>query len=68
VRTDPAARKQAGISFLLIDSGAGVSPPVCHARRPFEVNEVWLENVRVPVENRVHEETRLDLREDAAVA
>jgi alkylation response protein AidB-like acyl-CoA dehydrogenase len=58
VRTDPAARKQAGISFLLIDMRSpGVTVrPIITLDGTHEVNEVWLENVRVPVENRIHEE------------
>lgn len=58
VRTSRAERPQNGISFLLIDMrSAGVtvkgvrSMDMCH-----HVNEVWLENVRVPVENLVGEE------------
>ena len=60
VRTDPAARKQAGISFLLIDmKRPGVTVrPIITLDGAHEVNEVWLENVRVPVENRVYEENK----------
>jgi alkylation response protein AidB-like acyl-CoA dehydrogenase len=60
VRTDPTARKQAGISFLLIDmKSPGVSVrPIITLDGAHEVNEVWLENVRVPVENRVYEENK----------
>ncbi len=60
VRTDPAARKQAGISFLLIDmKSPGVTVrPIITLDGAHEVNEVWLENVRVPVENRVYEENK----------
>ena len=59
VRTDPAMeRKQDGISFLLIDMktpGITVRPlPLMDGRR--EVNEVFFEDVEVPVENRVHDE------------
>jgi len=58
VRTDPAARKQAGISFLLIDmKSPGVSVrPIITLDGTHEVNEVWLTDVRVPVANRIHEE------------
>ncbi len=58
VRTDPAAKKQAGISFLLIDmKSPGVTVrPIITLDGAHEVNEVWLEDVRVPVENRVFEE------------
>jgi hypothetical protein len=60
VRTDPQARKQAGISFLLIDmKSPGVTVrPIITLDGAHEVNEVWLEDVRVPVENRVHEENK----------
>jgi alkylation response protein AidB-like acyl-CoA dehydrogenase len=60
VRTDPTARKQAGISFLLIDMrSAGVTVrPIITLDGSHEVNEVWLEDVRVPVENRIHEENK----------
>ena len=58
VRTSRDERVQNGISFLLIDlrsPGVVVNPvrtmDMCH-----HVNEVWLDNVRVPVENRVGEE------------
>jgi alkylation response protein AidB-like acyl-CoA dehydrogenase len=58
VRTDPAAKQQAGISFLLVDMrspGITVRPiPIMGAAH--EVNEVWFEEVQVPVENRVGEE------------
>ena len=58
VRTDPAAKKQEGISFLLIDMKTpGVSVrPIITLDGAHEVNEVWLEDVRVPVENRVYKE------------
>src|SRR5215217_2782357 len=60
VRTDPTAKIQEGISFLLID----MKTPGIEVRRittlegGHEVNEVWLENVKVPVENRVYEENK----------
>ncbi|SDK87915.1 Acyl-CoA dehydrogenase [Franzmannia pantelleriensis] len=55
VRTDPNAKKQAGISFLLIDMATpGVSVrPLITLDGAHEVNEVFLEDVRVPVANRV---------------
>jgi alkylation response protein AidB-like acyl-CoA dehydrogenase len=60
VRTDPQAKQQSGITFLLIDmksSGISVRPiELLDGGR--EVNEVWFENVRVPVENRIGEENR----------
>src|SRR5260370_41839120 len=59
VRTDPqAAKKQAGISLLLIDlktPGITVRPIITIDGR-HEVNEVFLDNVRVPLENRVGDE------------
>ena len=60
VRTDPAAKKQEGISFLLIDmKSPGVTVrPIITLDGTHEVNEVWLDDVRVPVENRVHEENK----------
>ena len=61
VRTDPqAAKKQQGISFLLIDMrspGVTVRPIITIDGR-HEVNEVWFDDVRVPVENLVGEENR----------
>src|ERR671929_2001191 len=58
VRTDPAAKKQSGISFLLIDmKSPGVTVrPIQLIDGSYEVNEVWFEDVEVPVENRVGEE------------
>ncbi|TGN65051.1 acyl-CoA dehydrogenase [Nocardioides eburneiflavus] len=50
VRTDPSAKKQRGISMLLIDMtlpGVTVRPIELIDGR-HEVNEVWLEDVRVP--------------------
>src|SRR4051812_2765384 len=60
VRTDPEAKKQAGISMLLIDmSSPGVEVrPIELIDGGHEVNEVWFDNVRVPVENLVGEENR----------
>ncbi|MPZ99151.1 MAG: hypothetical protein GEU80_07405 [Dehalococcoidia bacterium] len=60
VRTDPDAPKHRGISFLMIDMktpGIAVRPLVNMAwERGF--NEVFFEDARVPVENRVGEENR----------
>ena len=58
VRTDPGAKKQSGISFLLIAmQSLGVTVrPIITLDGAHEINEVWLEDVRVPVENRVFEE------------
>ena len=57
VRTDPDAKKQAGISMLLIDmesEGLEVRP-IQLIDGGHEVNEVWFEDVRVPAENLVGE-------------
>jgi len=60
VRTSSEARKQDGLTFLLIDmSSPGVTVrPVISIDRDHHVNEVFLDNVRVPVANRVGEEGR----------
>jgi alkylation response protein AidB-like acyl-CoA dehydrogenase len=60
VRTDSAAKPQEGISFLLIDmKSPGITVrPIITLGGEHEVNEVWLENVRVPVENRIHDENK----------
>ena len=57
VRTDPDAKKQAGISFLLVDMRTpGVTVrPIQLIDGGHEVNEVWFEDVRVPAENLVGE-------------
>jgi alkylation response protein AidB-like acyl-CoA dehydrogenase len=60
VRTDSTARVQEGISFLLIDMKTpGVTVrPIIMLDMDHEINEVWLENVEVPVANRVGEENK----------
>jgi alkylation response protein AidB-like acyl-CoA dehydrogenase len=60
VRTDPAARKQEGISFLLIDMHSpGITVrPIVMLDEGHEVNEVFFDNVKVPVENLVGEENK----------
>lgn len=60
VRTDPEAKKQEGISFLLIDMKTpGITVrPIIMLDEEHEVNEVFFDNVRVPVENLVGEENR----------
>lgn len=58
VRTDPnAAKPQEGISFLLIDMASpGVQVrPIRMLEGGEDLNEVFLDNVRVPVENLVGE-------------
>jgi alkylation response protein AidB-like acyl-CoA dehydrogenase len=60
VRTDPNSKPQAGISFLLID----MKSPGIEVRRittlegGHEVNDVFLDNVKVPVENRIFHENQ----------
>ena len=58
VRTDAGGRKQEGISFLLIDMATpGVTVrPIKTLDGGHDVNEVFFDNVRVPVENLVGEE------------
>ncbi|MDB5584167.1 MAG: pimeloyl-CoA dehydrogenase large subunit [Bradyrhizobium sp.] len=60
VRTDPAAKKQEGISFLLIDMRSpGVEVrPIRLLDGEHEVNEVFFTDVRVPAKNLVGEENR----------
>jgi alkylation response protein AidB-like acyl-CoA dehydrogenase len=54
-RTDPTAKKQKGISFILVDmTTPGVTVrPIETIDGGHEINEVIFENVRVPVENLV---------------
>ena len=60
VRTTSEGRQQAGISFLLIDmKSPGVSVrPIKLLDGSVEVNEVWFDNVEVPVDNLVGEENK----------
>jgi len=60
VRTDPNAKPQLGISFLLIDmKSPGVTVrPIITLEGGHEVNDVFLDNVKVPVENRIHQENQ----------
>jgi alkylation response protein AidB-like acyl-CoA dehydrogenase len=60
VRTDRGAKKQEGISFLLIDMNTpGVEVrPIITLDGEHEVNEVFFTDVRVPLENLVGEEHR----------
>lgn len=58
VKTDTECKPQQGISFLLIDMdqpGIDVKPIITMAG-DHEVNQVFLDDVRVPVSNRVGEE------------
>ncbi len=59
-RTDPDAKKQEGISFILVDMKTpGVTVrPIILLDGAHEVNDVFLEDVKVPVENRVFEENK----------
>jgi alkylation response protein AidB-like acyl-CoA dehydrogenase len=60
VRTNPEAKKQQGISFLLIDmSTPGVTVrPIELIDGGYEVNEVFFDNVRVPADQLVGEVDR----------
>src|ERR1700688_3288288 len=59
-RTDPAAKKQTGISFILIDmKSKGITVrPIETIDGGYEVNEVFFDDVEVPVENLVGEENK----------
>ncbi len=60
VRTDPDVKKQKGITYLLIKMdtpGISVRPVVTLDGVP-HTNEVFFDNVRVPVKNRVGEENK----------
>ena len=59
-RTDPAAKKQMGISFILIDmKSKGITVrPIQTIDGGHEVNEVFFDDVEVPVENLVGEENK----------
>lgn len=58
VRTDPEAQQQRGISFLLIDmKSPGITVrPIITLDGEHEVNEVFFDNVKVPVQNLVGRE------------
>jgi alkylation response protein AidB-like acyl-CoA dehydrogenase len=61
VRTNTEVRQQEGISFLLIDMktpGITVRPIKLIDGGETEVNEVWFDNVEVPVTNRIGEENK----------
>ncbi|MFT5533849.1 MAG: alkylation response protein AidB-like acyl-CoA dehydrogenase [Burkholderiaceae bacterium] len=60
VRTDPEVKPQRGISFLLIDmTSPGITVrPIITMDGAHEVNEVWFDNVQVPVSNLVGTENQ----------
>ena len=60
VRTDPQAKKQEGISFLLIDMKTpGITVrPIITIEGGHEVNEVFFDDVKVPAENLVGQENK----------
>src|SRR6202035_5605582 len=60
VRTDPTAKKQQGITYLLMDmKSPGITVrPILTLDGNHETNEMFLENVRVPVANRLGEENK----------
>ena len=60
VRTDPTAKAQEGISFLLIDMKTpGITVrPIVTIDGGREVNEVFFDDVEVPLENLVGEENK----------
>jgi alkylation response protein AidB-like acyl-CoA dehydrogenase len=60
VRTDGSVKPQRGISFVLVDmKSPGITVrPTRLLDGTCEVNEIWFDNVRVPVENRVGEENQ----------
>src|SRR5690606_31748040 len=60
VRTDPSEQKQRGITYLLIpmDSKGVTVRPIITLDGDHFVNEVFLDQVRVPLSNRVGEENK----------
>ena len=60
MRTSHEGKPQTGISFLLIDmKSPGITVrPIITLDGEHEVNEVWFDNVEVPVDNRVGEENQ----------
>ncbi len=60
VRTDDTSKPQEGISFLLIDMKTpGITVrPLVSIDELHHLNEVFFEDVRVPVENRIGEENK----------
>jgi alkylation response protein AidB-like acyl-CoA dehydrogenase len=60
VRTSSSGRKQDGITYLLIDMASpGITVrPIVTLDHDHHVNEVFFDNVRVPVANRIGEENK----------
>jgi alkylation response protein AidB-like acyl-CoA dehydrogenase len=60
VRTDPGAKKQQGITYLLMDMKTpGITVrPIVTIDGHHETNEMFLQDVRVPVTNRIGEENK----------
>ncbi len=60
VRTDPKARPQAGISFVLIpmDTPGVAVDPIITIAGDHEVNQVFFDDVRIPQSNRVGPENK----------
>jgi alkylation response protein AidB-like acyl-CoA dehydrogenase len=60
VRTDPNVKSQEGITFLLIDMKTpGITvKPIIVLDGAHEVNEVFFDDVKVPVANRIGEENK----------
>ncbi|MCP8894964.1 acyl-CoA dehydrogenase family protein [Shinella daejeonensis] len=58
-RTDSSGRKQQGITFLLLDMrspGVSVQPIQTFDGTGIEINQVFFDNVRVPVDQRIGDE------------
>ena len=60
VRTGTEGRPQQGISFLLIDmKSPGISlKPITMLDGEHEINEIWFDNVQVPLQNLVGDENK----------
>jgi len=60
VRTGTEGRPQQGISFLLIDmKSSGITlKPITMLDGEHEINEIWFDDVQVPVENLVGDENK----------
>lgn len=60
VRSDSGVRKQEGISFLLIDMKTpGITVrPIIMLNEEHDINEVFFDNVNVPVDNLIGEENK----------